>query len=446
MEMNQSGKLDLYIITWNIGTRYPEGIALESLLGLEKLPENDRHQPDFYFIGLQEVSAQPQNMFINLFQADPWTKKFKQILKLRDYVIIKTEHLQGLLLIMFAKRKHILHIRNIEPEFTRTGLAGMWGNKGGVSIRFDAYQTSICVVNAHLAAHDHKLEERIQDYHQIINDHKYHVENTPNILSHDYVFWFGDLNFRISLDFLDKPEEVKDLIDRDKLAQLSRNDQLVKVMRDRLAFENLSEKPPQFPPTFKFEEGTNEYDLKRRPAWCDRILYGVNPGNTRSRIKLNAEQTSYKSHPNYNISDHKPVTSEFTINIDTQVEEPFVTFKLIDTWHVGHEVEVVVELPAHFHEKENDWIGVFKDNFTGLDHYEAYEYTGRDEYERNRDIGYLRRIKVTFPGSVDLKQGRQYRLLYFQSTGTRGVNSVVGMSEPFTVERRAATPAVEDLD
>lgn len=126
MSENQSEKLTLYVITWNVGTKYPENVLLESLLGLEKLPKNDQHNPDFYVIGLQEVSSQPQNMLKALFQPDPWTKKFKSILKLRDYVVVKTEHLQGLLLILFAKRRHVLHIRNIEPEFTRTGLAGMW--------------------------------------------------------------------------------------------------------------------------------------------------------------------------------------------------------------------------------------------------------------------------------------------------------------------------------
>lgn len=32
-------------------------------------------------------------------------------------------------------------------------------------------------------------------------------------------------------------------------------------------------------------------------------------------IELNAEQQSYKSHPNYSVSDHKPVTGEFEITV-----------------------------------------------------------------------------------------------------------------------------------
>lgn len=32
-------------------------------------------------------------------------------------------------------------------------------------------------------------------------------------------------------------------------------------------------------------------------------------------MELVTVQTSYRSHPQFNISDHKPVTSEFTINV-----------------------------------------------------------------------------------------------------------------------------------
>lgn len=49
---------------------------------------------------------------------------------------------------------------------------------------------------------------------------------------------------------------------RDDLEELIRNDQLLQVRNDGRAFHQLEEKLPQFPPTFKFEEGTNNYDMK----------------------------------------------------------------------------------------------------------------------------------------------------------------------------------------
>ena len=43
-----------------------------------------------------------------------------------DYVKVKTIRLQGLLLSLFCLRKHLLHLRDIETQYTRTGFGGMW--------------------------------------------------------------------------------------------------------------------------------------------------------------------------------------------------------------------------------------------------------------------------------------------------------------------------------
>lgn len=61
-----------------------------------------------------------------LFKDDPWTQKFKELLKVRGYIAIKSEQMQGLLVILFAKKQHLLHIREVESEYTRTGLGGIW--------------------------------------------------------------------------------------------------------------------------------------------------------------------------------------------------------------------------------------------------------------------------------------------------------------------------------
>ncbi len=50
-KINKIQFFSIYIVTWNVSTKYPEGIALNNLLGLENNPENDLHRPDFYVIG-----------------------------------------------------------------------------------------------------------------------------------------------------------------------------------------------------------------------------------------------------------------------------------------------------------------------------------------------------------------------------------------------------------
>lgn len=78
--------------------------------------------------------------------------------------------------------------------------------------------------------------------------------------------------------------------------------------------------------------------FRRRPAWCDRILY-KSPKHAYKNVELHAEQTAYRSHPSYSISDHKPVTSEFTIrvsylycvffyNVNSCVLQPFNVFSI----------------------------------------------------------------------------------------------------------------------
>ncbi|RWS00396.1 inositol polyphosphate 5-phosphatase K-like protein, partial [Leptotrombidium deliense] len=78
-----------------------------------------------------------------------------------------------------------------------TGFGGYWGNKGAVSIRFSINHCSICIVNSHLAAHDHQLQQRINDYNTIIDNLKFTNKQTNRIILHDYIFWCGDLNFRL---------------------------------------------------------------------------------------------------------------------------------------------------------------------------------------------------------------------------------------------------------
>lgn len=75
---------------------------------------------------LQEINSQPQSVVKGLFKDDPWTQKFKELLSVRDYVAIKSEQMQGLLLVLFTKRNHLLHVREVETEYTRTGLGGIW--------------------------------------------------------------------------------------------------------------------------------------------------------------------------------------------------------------------------------------------------------------------------------------------------------------------------------
>lgn len=77
-----------------------------------------------------------------------------------------------------------------------------------------------------------------------------------------YVFWFGDLNFRLNAEDELSETQIRSMVHQDKLEELMQHDQLSMIRRQGRAFSRLEERLPAFPPTFKFEHGTSDYDMK----------------------------------------------------------------------------------------------------------------------------------------------------------------------------------------
>ena len=82
--------------------------------------------------------------------------------------------------------------------------------------------TSICCVCAHLSAGQNKQNGRAKDFADITSTRFRRMYRTPTIDSHDYVFWFGDLNARIELD----PEVTLRMIEKNDIAKLLLYDQV----------------------------------------------------------------------------------------------------------------------------------------------------------------------------------------------------------------------------
>ncbi|XP_046820464.1 inositol polyphosphate 5-phosphatase K-like isoform X1 [Vespa crabro] len=423
--------LRIYFVTWNVATKYPVQ-DLHQLLNITH--GNMKSLPDIYFIGLQEVKAQPQNMVLDIiFQEDPWTKSFREVLKDFDYVKIRSQRLQGLVLNMFCLRKHITHLRLVEAQYTRTGFGGMWGNKGAVSIRLNIYGVSICVVNTHLTPHDHLLADRIADYNTILREHSFSAPDTSNILYHDYVFWIGDLNFRLHGEDL-TAIDIDLLVKKNKLDLLLERDQLKLVMKNGDAFAELNENNIEFAPTYKFEFASQEFDLKRRPSWTDRILYKVN-ADVYDDVTLSALQLNYKSHSNYIQSDHKPVTGEFDIMIRPNVEDHGVEFQPVSAWFIDEENSVSYKLIGDVRPVSGDWVGLFHNQFSSLDEYIVYEYVVRGRTAETSEVESSEPIteRIFFSDSA-LRIPGMYRLVYVAQRGD--LRGILGMSPPFPGHRR----------
>ncbi|XP_076232836.1 inositol polyphosphate 5-phosphatase K isoform X2 [Calliopsis andreniformis] len=389
-----------------------------------------------YFVGLQEVKSQPQNMILDMVFEDPWTKSFKEVLKNYDYVKIRTQRLQGLVLNAFCLRKHITHLRSMEAQYTRTGFGGMWGNKGAVSIRLNIYGVSLCIVNTHLTPHDHLLQDRIMDYNTILTNHSFSSPDTSKILYHDYIFWIGDLNFRLNGEDL-SATDINELVKKKELKCLLDRDQLKIVMQAGEAFAELNENAITFPPTYKYEFASQEFDLKRRPSWTDRILYKVN-ADVYDDVKLNAVQLNYKSHSDYIQSDHKPVTGEFDIVVRTGIEDHGVEFQPVSAWFIDEENSVSYTLlgnarPASGQIAIRDWVGLYHNEFSSLDDYIVYEYVGRGKSSPVPFEPHAITERIYFNDTA-LRTPGMYRLVYVAQRGN--LVGILGVSPPFPGHHR----------
>ncbi|CAG4969549.1 unnamed protein product [Parnassius apollo] len=494
--------LRFYFVTWNVATKSP-GQDLNSLLDFPSQYNKNKPLPDFYVIGLQEVKSQPQNMVMDSLFSDPWTSTFNKILCRQGYIIAKNIRLQGIMLLVYTQMKHVTHLRDIEAQYTKTGLGGLWGNKGAVSVRFNIYGCSVCLVNCHLAAHEHLLAERISDYNTIIKQHFYHVAETSNILYHDYVFWIGDLNFRTDHPAGDCPtsEEIVAAlrkVEKDKYTGLLRHDQLIAVMETGEAFSEFTEPEIRFPPTYKFLMGTDDYDIKRKPSWTDRILYKV-IANNYENITLRADVVSYNHVPHYTVSDHKPVVALFNIKIlpaftrsvladkpkaarsairmragivtpidaaeeatsirvsspdtgtgnsDDENSVPEQTFSnytekmvefapVVRIWYIGDaDFRTQCTLSPDVEINPNDWIGIYDADFHNLDDYIAYEYLAKVSLpQAPTPSGRPRTITLSFPVGSGVRTPGFYRFIYISQPNNE-VRSVLGISEPFEVSSK----------
>ncbi|KAL1720460.1 hypothetical protein EV715DRAFT_289427 [Schizophyllum commune] len=133
------------------------------------------------------------------------------------------------------------------------------------------------------------------------------------VFESDVLFWMGDLNYRIDLSDSDVRTILASKYWTNRLEILYKYDQLRTAISNRRAFEPFAEFPITHVPTYRFSSGvmTDElgYDMKRRPAWCDRILYLDSSAAA-------VEQYWYSGVPGITFSDHRPVAAAFHVDVD----------------------------------------------------------------------------------------------------------------------------------
>ena len=112
---DQVKQLKILCVTWNLGRQ-------KILVKPETMFPNSANA-DIIVAGFQEAAI--------LNQADVQVR-IRQYLRRHDFVVIASSSMWEIMLLVFAKQKHVVNIRDPEIRTYRNGLFGMVGNKGGI--------------------------------------------------------------------------------------------------------------------------------------------------------------------------------------------------------------------------------------------------------------------------------------------------------------------------
>ncbi|TKY70731.1 Type I inositol polyphosphate 5-phosphatase 2 [Spatholobus suberectus] len=231
------------------------------------------------------------------------------------YVRIVSKQMVGIYVSVWVQRRLRRHINNLKVSPVGVGIMGYMGNKGSVSISMSLFQSRLCFVCSHLTSGQKEGAEhrRNSDVHEILRrtcfSSVFDADQPQTIPSHDQIFWFGDLNYRINM--LDA--EVRKLVALKKWDELMSYDQLSKELRIGHVFDGWKEGLINFPPTYKYEINSDRYvgespkegEKRRSPAWCDRILW----------LGKGIKQLQY-GRAEIKLSDHRPVSSIFLVEVE----------------------------------------------------------------------------------------------------------------------------------
>eukprot|EP00038_Savillea_parva_P030608 m.78922 g.78922 ORF g.78922 m.78922 type:complete len:749 (+) comp9257_c0_seq2:202-2448(+) len=308
-EFTRNDEVTVCAATFNVNGRKPydddgEELSMASWLA-DELPVES---PDVYAIGFQELDLSKEAFLLNNSSHEAiWTSPIETALAARGtYAKLLSKQLVGILLMIYIKTDLLPHVEGLVSASEGTGILGMMGNKGGVSIRFKLYNSTFCFVCSHLAAHNKNVKRRNKDWDDIMNNTVLALPSGRelSILDHDNVIFVGDLNYRIpDLSLF----AVLDCLKVGSLESLLKIEQLAVERLAGNVFIGFDEAPITFWPTYKFDPGTDEYEMKklRTPSWTDRVLYrGANIANL-----------EYTSRPGIQLSDHKPVRCVLNVGV-----------------------------------------------------------------------------------------------------------------------------------
>ncbi|WRT63490.1 uncharacterized protein IL334_000395 [Kwoniella shivajii] len=319
-------EVKIRIATYNVNDKIPpEGT-------LELAPLAGKGEEDILVFGFQEADLRRQSLLISQgnSRADGWEAALFAGLgsKADEFEKLVMTQYVGVMMIILVRKTLKEAITRVETSERGIGLLGFGGNKAGVAVRLKVHDTTMCFVNAHMAAFATALDRRRSDY-QVLRTgltfprpnetdltaafEEFLPETKEKLLSQEdshVLFWLGDLNYRIDLP----DNDVKKLVEDKKWEDMLVKDQLRADIVSGQSFAGLSEADIKFPPTFKYVHGSTTHDLERGPAYTDRILYDLPVNEYTPPSSLGLKCDEYTSH-DILWSDHRPVTATYTAQV-----------------------------------------------------------------------------------------------------------------------------------
>jgi hypothetical protein len=258
MKANQL-KLNVHVMTWNLA-----GIDVPSDLWL-LFNTNSLEGVDIFAIGVQECG---------IFKVKDWQKHLKTLICYYGYAEVTSINMCQMFLMVFVKKQLLPFIDSVESNYKPMGFAKVIGNKGGIVIAFKFMGYNLVFVNCHLAPKPYKVLERNKHAKDLIKYIKVGDKFADFDVLADYIFWQGDLNYRVDFNFDETLQQIKN----NNLQVLLATDQLIKQKQTNQVFWNFQEPEIRFCPTYRRIKGTDEYSNKNNqsPSWCDRIMVKTN--------------------------------------------------------------------------------------------------------------------------------------------------------------------------
>ena len=372
---------------------------------------------------------------------DQLVEAFSEVVCANGFARLCHCRLLGIVTMVFVKKPLLCYIREVETYILRTGLGGLWGNKGSSSIRFFLGDLSIVFCNCHLVPHLENNERRIQDLHDIMVTQVFTSNNLKDmkLLDHDVCFLFGDLNFRIEGMSYD---EVISTIADDNWAELLQKDQLrleqVKGSKSPSLIHCFMEMQLDFRPSYKYEPTTDNFHdggKGRAPAWCDRVLWAVHNRRLPTVRDLEPRRVIipdyYGLHMQPRMSDHKAVSCGLKVLADLNYG-PQVMFRL-SIWTCSTYGKIEFDITPGTTISTWDWIGLFPATFINVD--KDYIYWCFTPALRGVASTMTYYGKMLTPDQVPSEPG-QYVLVYKSSH----YKCVLGMSPIFRI-----SPCIDDI-